>query len=369
MTTTVHQPDEILLGFTGALRASGAPVTPDRSQAFLDAVALVGLGDQRATYWAGRATLCATRDDLQRFDQVFEAWFHHRKGPLDAPAAQPPPARAVAAMVDATGSEEAGVELARSAASAAEVLRHRDFAKLTTAEKRRMDTLFATLSVRVPQRSTARHQAWRRGSVDVSRTLRRSLRQLGEPGTIARRRRRLRPRRVVLLIDVSGSMSAYADALLRLAHRISTERAIDSVEVFTLGTRLTRVTRAMHLRDPERAIVAAGETVPDWLGGTRLGETLRHFLDRWGARGLARGAVVVVMSDGWECGDPELLGEQVARLRRLAHTVVWVNPHRGKAGYEPLQQGVQAALPHVDHFLAGHSLATFAALLEVVADA
>ena len=141
------------------------------------------------------------------------------------------------------------------------------------------------------------------------------------------------------------------------------------VETFTVGTRLTHVTRALRGKDAERALVAAGETVPDWSGGTRLGETLKMFLDRWGQRGLARGAVVVVFSDGWERGDPTQLAEQVARLQRVAHRVVWVNPHRGKAGYEPLQQGVVAVLPYVDDFLAGHSLHTYAELVEVVARA
>jgi uncharacterized protein with von Willebrand factor type A (vWA) domain len=176
---------------------------------------------------------------------------------------------------------------------------------------------------------------------------------------------------VVLLVDVSGSMSAYADALLRLAHRftVAGREAGGVVETFTVGTRLTHLTRALRIRDPERALVAAGETVPDWSGGTRLGETLRVFLDRWGRRGMARGAVVVVFSDGWERGDPAVLAEQVRRLQRVAHRVVWVNPHRGKPGYEPVQQGVLAVLPHVDDFLAGHSLATYAALVEVVARA
>jgi uncharacterized protein len=370
MTAAVHAPDEILLGFAQALRASGVPVTPDRSRSFLDAVALVGLTDQRGTYWAGRATLCSAPDDLQRYDQVFDAWFNRREGPPRTRISEPAPDRAASIDdADESGDGSGERDLARAAASAVEVLRHRDVAGLSAAEKRRLAALFATLDVRVPTRSTARHEAWRRGSVDASRTLRRSLKQFGEPGTIVWRRRRLRARRVVLLVDVSGSMSEYADALLRLAHRISTGGGTGPVEVFTLGTRLTRITRAMHLRDPERAIVAAGETVPDWSGGTRLGETLRGFLDRWGARGLARGAVVVVMSDGWERGDPGLLGEQMARLHRLAHAVVWVNPHRGKAGYEPLQQGVRAALPHVDHFLAGHSMATFAELLGVISDA
>ena len=190
---------------------------------------------------------------------------------------------------------------------------------------------------------------------------------MGEPAEIAWRRRASKPRRVVLLVDVSGSMSAYADVLLRLAHRLT--QGIGNVETFTIGTRVTHVTRAMRLRDPERALIAAGETVPDWSGGTRLGETLRFFLDRWGQRGMARGAVVVVFSDGWERGDTELLGEQVRRLRRVAHRVVWVNPHRGKEGYEAVQRGVLAVLPHVDDFVAGHSLATYAKVLEVVARA
>ena len=161
-------------------------------------------------------------------------------------------------------------------------------------------------------------------------------------------------------------MSSYADALLRLAHRLDPGHRA-TVETFTIGTRLTHVTRAMRLRDTERALVAAGETVPDWSGGTRLGETLRFFLDRWGQRGMARGAVVVVFSDGWERGDAALLGEQMARLRRIAHRVVWVNPHRGKDGYEAVQQGVVAALPYLDDFVAGHSLATYAELVEVIA--
>jgi len=175
----------------------------------------------------------------------------------------------------------------------------------------------------------------------------------------------------VLLLDVSGSMSGYADALLRLAHTLT--RALETrggrVETFTVGTRLTHLTRALRSRDAERALVAAGSAVPDWSGGTRLGETLRVFVDRWGRRGLARGAVVVVFSDGWERGDAALLGEQVRRLRAVAHRVVWVNPHRGKAGYEPVQQGILAVLPHVDDLVAGHSLATFAELVEVVARA
>jgi uncharacterized protein len=363
------QPDEFLLGFARALRAAGLPVTQDRVHGFLAAAALVGLDDQRATYVAGRATLCASPDDLVRYDQVFEAYFNARDG-------LPRPARSAAAPArtdvpltddpegDAGPTEE---EPVRARASRAEVLRHRDVASLSPAERHRLAELFATLRPRPPLRRTARHERWRRGEVDASRTLRASLRRMGEPAAIEWRRRAVRPRRVVLLVDVSGSMSGYADALLRLAHRVVTTNP--RAEVFTIGTRLTHVTRALRSRDAERALVAAGETVPDWSGGTRLGETLRAFLDRWGRRGLARGAVVVVFSDGWERGDTELLGEQVRRLRQVAHRVVWVNPHRGKEGYEAVQRGVVAVLPHVDDFVAGHSLATYAKVLEVVARA
>ena len=369
---TRRGPDEILLGFTRALRAAGAPVTQDRSHGFLAAVALLGLEDQRATYDAGRATLCAGPDDLERYDQVFEAYFNSRDGlPRARPAQPSAPSFSELPATDGDGEGEAADEVVRAMASDTEVLRHRDVASLSAAEKRRLDAMFATLRMRPPTRRTARHQPWHRGQVDASRTLRASLQRLGEPAAIEWRRRGVRPRRVVLLVDVSGSMSGYADPLLRLAHRFTqVGRASGGVvETFTVGTRLTHLSRAMRLRDPSRALVAAGETVPDWSGGTRLGETLRFFMDRWGQRGMARGAVVVVFSDGWERGDPALLAEQVARLRRVAHRLVWVNPHRGKDGYEPVQQGVLAVLPYVDDFVAGHSLATYAELMEVVSRA
>jgi uncharacterized protein with von Willebrand factor type A (vWA) domain len=253
-------------------------------------------------------------------------------------------------------------------ASDVEVLRHRDVARLSALEKQRLAAMFATLNPRAPLRRTARHRPWHRGEVDAARTLRTSLRRMGEPAEIAWRRRATKPRRVVLLIDVSGSMSGYADTLLRLAHRVS-QALPGHVETFTVGTRLTHLTRALRLRDCERALVAAGDTVPDWSGGTRLGETLQVFGDRWGRRGMARGAVVVVFSDGWERGDVALLAEQARQLGRVSHRLVWVNPHRGKDGYEPVQAGVLAVLPHVDHFVAGHSLATYAQLMDVIADA
>ncbi len=371
--TPLHEADELLVGFARALRAAGVPVTQDRTHAFLEATSLVGLDDQRATYWAGRATLCSGPDDLDRYDEVFTAWFHAKEHPVNrAQKEQRSVAQAALDTGDGDGGAEADEDLLKAMASESEVLRHRDIADMPATEKARLATMFETLSPRPPRRPARRRTAWHRGDVDAQRTLRLMLKRMGEPGEIAWRRRSTRPRRVVLLIDVSGSMSAYADALLRLAHRFShppARGAPSRVEVFTVGTRLTRVTRAMRMRDPERAIVAAGETVPDWSGGTRLGETLRIFMDRWGQRGIARGAVVVVFSDGWERGDTALLGEQMRRLHRIAHRVVWVNPHVGKHGYLPVQQGIVAALPYVDDLVAGHSLATFADLIEVVAHA
>lgn len=366
--SVVHAPDEVLLAFARAVRAAGVAVTGDRSQAFLAATALVGAGDPAGVRWAARATLCAGPEDLTRLDQVFDAFFDAAAG---LPRTRPATATTLVASLpetddgDGTGTDDGDeADAVRALASEAEVLRHRDVAGLAPAERARLARLFARLEVRPPLRRTARHRAWHRGKVDAARTLRASLRRMGEPAEVAWRRPGTRPRRVVLLVDVSGSMSAYADALLRLAHRIT--QAGGAVETFAVGTRVTHLTRAMRLRDPERALVAAGEAVPDWSGGTRLGESLRTFVDRWGRRGTARNAVVVVLSDGWERGDAALLGEQVERLHRLARRVVWVNPHRGKAGYEPLQTGVLAVLPHVDDFLAGHSLATFSELCEVI---
>lgn len=361
-----RDPDEVLLGFARALRAAGVPVTQDRAHGYLAAVAIVGLDDARATYDAGRATLCASPDDLARYDQIYEAYFNSRDGlPRVRPAeASVPSFSELPLTEDSLEVADGGdADVVRAMASDVELLRHRDIGGLSAAERHRLASMFATLRPRHPRRRTSRHEKWHRGSVDASRTLRASLRRMGEPAEIQWRRRGHKPRRVVLLIDVSGSMSSYADALLRLAHRMT---QAGPVETFTIGTRLTHVTRALRGRDAERALVAAGETVPDWSGGTRLGETLQMFMERWGRRGMARGAVVVVFSDGWERGDTSLLADQMASLRRVAHRVVWVNPHRGKAGYEPVQQGVVAALPYCDDFLAGHSLATYADLLEVV---
>jgi uncharacterized protein with von Willebrand factor type A (vWA) domain len=361
-----------LAGFARALRAAGLPVTADRTHAFVEACALAGAGDPDRVYWCGRATLCSDPDQVPRYDQVFADWFggEPRSGASGRP--RPVPARTTLGTDESGAGEspdrECDPELVRARASAADVLRHRDVADLSAAERVLLAQMFATLHPTPPRRRAVRRTPTRSGAFDPRRTLREELRRGGEPGPIRYRRPRTRPRRVVLVVDVSGSMTAYADALLRLAH-VWVRSAPRTTEVFTVGTRLTRVTAALRGRDAEVALRDAGQQVPDWSGGTRLGEVLKAFLDRWGARGTARGAVVVLFSDGWERGRPGLLAEQMARLQRLAHRVVWVNPHRGKAGYRPVQGGIVAALPYVDDFVAGHSLATFAEVVEVVARA
>jgi uncharacterized protein with von Willebrand factor type A (vWA) domain len=228
--------------------------------------------------------------------------------------------------------------------------------------------MLALLAPRVGRRRTRRYGPARNGRVDLERTVRRMLRQGGEPTRLAHRARRRKPRRLVVLADVSGSMEPYADAVLRFAHA-AVRSAPFNTEVFTLGTRLTRITRELRARDPDAALRAAAAAIPDWSGGTRLGDAVKVFLDHWGQRGVARGAVVVLCSDGWERGDPTLLGAQAQRLARLAHAVIWVNPHKGKPGYEPITGGMVAALPHIDHLVAGHSLAALERLVQIITEA
>jgi uncharacterized protein with von Willebrand factor type A (vWA) domain len=359
---------DTVLGFARTLRHAGVAASPDRVEAMLTAMGALDVLDPTDVYWAGRLTLCAGPDDLDRYDAAFAAYFAGEAPRSRPPSAQAPPQPAVSAPLETgagEGDQESDVSDVAAQASADEVLRHRDVSELTVAEREHLRRLFALLAPAAPMRPARRRRPGPHGTVHTSRTVRRALRDGGEVTRLLYRRRRPRPRRVVLLVDVSGSMSPYADALLRFAH--AAVRAHPAVtEVFTIGTRLTRVTREMRQRDPDKALAASGSAIPDWSGGTRLGEVLKAFLDRWGQRGMARGAVVVVCSDGWERGGTELLAEQMARLRRLAHAVVWVNPHKGRAGYEPLTGGMQAALPSIDHFVSGHSMAAFEELTGVI---
>lgn len=375
MTGVVDDPVRVLVGIGRALESAGVPSGPDRVAEAVRAATALDPTRRADLYWAGRLTFCANFDDLRKYDAIFDALTTG-----DLPRLRPRPQHLVRAVpitlaapdLDGAGDEDedgTADSVLRAAASTIETLRHKDVTTLGAAERAALDRALAALSLPGETRpSRRRRPSPHPGPVDPRRTVRALLRSGGEPVRPRWSRRSVRPRPVVLLVDVSGSMSGYADVLLRFAHA-ATRRRGARTEVFTLGTRLTRVTRELRLRDPEKALKAAAGAIPDWSGGTRLGEMLRAFLDRWGQRGTARQAVAVIFSDGWERGDPTLLGEQMARLHRLAHRVVWVNPHKGHAGYEPLTGGISASLPHVDDFVAGHSFSAYSDLAKVIAHA
>jgi hypothetical protein len=356
------------VAFGRALRAAGVDAGPERVQHMVAAVSALDAGCREDVYWAGRLTTCSRPEDLERYDRVFDAFFSGAKAPPGARRRHSVTVlRPVAVPAEGSGGEGSREDdVVRSAtASEVEVLRHRDLARLSAEDRAAVRRLFALLDPVGPTRPSRRHVPAPRGALDVRRSVRATLRRGGEP-LLHHRRRRVRPRRLVLLVDVSGSMAPYADALLRFAHAAA--RCRPGTEVFTIGTRLTRVSREIGAREPDSALLAVSTAVPDWSGGTRLGEMLKAFLDRWGQRGLARGAVVVVASDGWERGDATLLGEQMARLRRLAHRIVWVNPHKGKAGFAPVTAGMATALPYVDDFVEGHTLAAYEELARVLSE-
>ncbi|WP_166355090.1 vWA domain-containing protein [Phytoactinopolyspora limicola] len=356
-----------VVAFAGQLRKDGAAIPPTRVHAMLHALGELGADSLRSVYWAGRLTLCASPEDIDRYDRVFADFFAGRTPRPRTRITVEPSYQLVATPADpnGTGNEEPDDQPRQVAtASRQEILRHRDVADLSTAERAEVHRFIGLLAPSGPQRLTHRIRPAARGTVDPRRTVRAMLRHGGEPAELRWHRRARRNRKLVFLIDVSGSMAPYADTLLRFAHAAC--RARGGTEVFTVGTRLTRVTRELRAREPSAALAAASAIIPDWRGGTRLGAELKEFLDRWGQRGTARGAVVVIASDGWERGDPLPLAIQMARLRRLARRVVWVNPHRGRAGYVPRTGGMLAALPHLDDLVAGHSLAALEQLARIL---
>jgi uncharacterized protein len=362
----------LAVAFARVLRAAGVDVPTTTVAPFAEALDAVGVERPEGVYWAARATLAPRPEAVAAFDAAFAAFWRGR--PVEAPGSDPVPPL-VLALDDDEGGDGDGAAPPPAAAPAvtvryspSEVLRHRDFATCSEAELDEARRLMADVRLAGPPRRSRRLRpsSGRRGRPDLRRTASRSLRAGGEPVRPALRAPSTRARRVVLLLDVSGSMEPYARALLRFAHAAVAGRG--RVEVFALGTRLTRLTRELATHDPDAALAGVAGVVPDWSGGTRLGEGVGAFCDRWGVRGLARGAVVVVLSDGWDRGDPAALGEHMARLRRVAHRVVWVNPLKASPGYAPLAAGMAAALPHVDRFVEGHSLASLESLAEVIAD-
>ena len=364
-------PAEIAVAFTRVLRGAGLRVPSSSTHTFAEALCAVGLDERSGVYWSGRATLARRPEDIEIYDRAFAVFFDARRSTADPDEQEP---LSITIAVDTDDDDDGGGESGGAddnptielRFSPTEVLRHKDFAQYSPAELVQAQDLMASLRLVGSPRSSLRLGPALRATArpDIRRTMQAAIRAGGEPIERHFRRPTTRLRRLVLLLDVSGSMEPYARALLRFVHAAVAGR--QKVEAFALGTRLTRITRELNSRDPDVALAAASERVVDWSGGTRLGDGLRQFNDEWGVRGLARNSIVVILSDGWDRGAPETLEAQMERLHRVTHRLVWVNPLKVTPGYAPLARGMAAALPHVDAFVEGHSVAAMEELTRVI---
>jgi uncharacterized protein with von Willebrand factor type A (vWA) domain len=359
-----------IVTFGRCLREAGLEVGPGRLADALTGLSHVELSASEDVYWALRTTLVTRAEEIEPFDRAFQAWFMRVPTRPEARTAEPPQlprfleqrARRDAATGD--GPEPDG-DPTQIGWSAHELLRRKDFAAMTPEEFARLRALIQEVAARRPLRRSRRLRAHHRGrDVDLRRLTRLSLSTGGDPIERAFRRRADVPRKLVLLCDVSGSMEKYTRPLLLFLHAVVGSGR--GVEVFAFGTRLTRLTAELRTRDPEKALAAAAERVVDWAAGTRIGAALKAYNDLWGRRALTRGAIVVIVSDGWEREDTALVAREMARLRRAAFGVVWVNPLKGNPEYQPLAGGMRAALPFVDRFVSGHDLASLEALADVL---
>lgn len=367
---TTSGADELAVAFARTLRGCGLSVPTSNVIAFAEALVAIGLAQRDEVYWAGRATLVRRPEDHPVYDRAFGV-FWDQVEPTEQGEDEPEPVTVTLAVDDdgdegdppetAPPDDEPVIELRFSPT---EVLRRKDFAAYDADELSEAHRLMTRLRLTGSRRRSLRLHPARRGRPDLRRTVRAALRTEGEALRRLYRAPATKHRRLVLLLDVSGSMEPYARALLRFVQAAVAGRR--QVEAFALGTRLTRITRELGSRDPDRALRQAAERVVDWSGGTRLGDGLAHFNAEWGVRGMARGAVVVILSDGWDRGDPEELAAQLQRLRRVTYRIVWVNPLKVTPGYAPLARGMAAALPFVDRFVEGHSIAALEELAEIL---
>jgi uncharacterized protein with von Willebrand factor type A (vWA) domain len=365
--------DEIVPAFAGfgrELRAAGLSVGTGQVVSFCEGLTRLDPTDLRDVYWSGRACLVSRHEDLAAYDDAFARYFlgepaEHRVivGEGSAPVDERQPGFHAPRPVAGTERDASPSDVGH-VASDVELLHEKDFADCDPDELAAIGRLLAGLVIATPLRKSRRTQRARKGvRPDLRRALRAHVRD-GDVHRIPRRRPRVRPRPLVLLLDVSGSMAAYSRALLQFAYAVT--QGPGRVEVFCFGTRLTRVSGALARRDPDQALRQAAETVVDWEGGTRIGESLREYLRTWAWRGGCRGAVVVICSDGLERGDPDELAGAMARLARLAYRIVWVNPLKAGPAYEPATRGMRAALPHIDLLVSGHNLASLAELTTVI---
>ncbi len=368
------QADELAVGFVNCLRGAGVDVAVGSSVNYWQALGALGVAERSAMYWAGRATLITNPEDIHLYDKVFAAYYEH-EGLVATPIVEVVKPLVLAVDDDAADDADQDSHTQEMQTdpsvtlrwSRQEVLRDKDFSEYSKNELDEAYRLMASMAQIGGTRKSRRLKPTHRsiGHPDLRRTVRATLRTGGEPVRRSFTQPGQRLRRAVLLLDISGSMEPYARALLRFVHAAVVGRR--KVEVFTIATRLTRITRDLTWRDPDRALRAATTSVSDWSGGTRLGETLAEFNELWGIRGMARGATVVVLSDGWDRGSPDVMCEQMARLHRVTHKLIWVNPLKATPGYQPLAQGMAAALPYVDDFIEGHSLRSLERLAEVLA--
>jgi len=364
---------QMLVDFARELRIAGLPVGSGDILTYCGAMASLNPGDLLDLYWGGRTTLVTRRDHIAVYDEVFRSFFLGYGGNL------PEPVRRVLKQstienqmsvieVPATEPGQLGKreEEARLGlmASDIEIWRHKSFAACTAEELAALRRIMVRIRVIPPRRRTRRTHPTPLGSrPDLRRTIRTTMRTHGEPSELFWRQRRLKMRPLVLILDVSGSMADYSRNLLQFAY--STRRAASRVEVFCFGTRLTRITKSLEKRRPDAALDDAARSVFDWEGGTRIGHAIDTFVRDWGRRGISRGAIVVICSDGLDRGDPALLAGAMERLSRLSHKVVWMNPHKGDdADFQPTTLGMMVAAPFVDLLLSGHDLAS----LEELAD-
>ena len=350
-----------IVTFGRVLREVGVEVGPGRVADALKGLDSVELARQDDVYWTLRQTLVSRREDLESFDIAFASWFLATPGAPQPSRVAQRPKNARTGGEPGPGPEIDGGTTEVGGWSADELLRTKDFGAMTPDELERAKSMIKAIAVARPRRRTRRLRPDSKGhALDVRGLVRASLSTGGEPVQRAFRSRAVAPRKLVLILDVSGSMDAYARAMLLYMH--AARGTGPRVEAFAFGTRLTRLTPELASRDPETAFAAAAARVTDWSGGTRIGESLKTYNAEWGRRALSQGAVVVILSDGCERGDTRLVGREMERLARQAFAVVWVNPLKGHPQYEPHAAGMRAALPYVDRFLSGHDVASLEAL-------
>jgi uncharacterized protein with von Willebrand factor type A (vWA) domain len=353
----------LLVDFTAELRLAGLSVGSGDVLTYCAAVGALDPTDLVDLYWGGRTTLVTRRENIPVYDRVFRRFFLDSRDPVRELLNLHHPEHTRAEGVVQVPATDPGEELQEQVslglvASDAETLRHKSFPACTPDELAALRRIMARIRLTPPRRRTRRTTTAAVGRApDLRRMVRQSLRMHGEPPELAWRQRKVRLRPLILILDVSGSMADYSRHLLQFAY--SAKRATTRVEVFCFGTRLTRITRALDHRKPDDALERAAGLVFDWEGGTRIGASLDAFVRDWGRRGLCRGGIVVICSDGLDRGDPELLATAMQRLRRLSYRVVWMNPHKGNdRHFRPSTLGMMAAAPSIDLILSGHDLSS-----------